>query len=103
MNLSEDHRLPFILAEFSRLKVNLAGLSEVRRPDSSEIGGGRIHLLLAWRGQYKASHGCACSHLQQADSDVVKVTDYEHIMRLRMIHSLGFRSVYGLGICMNIK
>ena len=36
LSLSEDHGLPHLSDELSRLRVNMVGLSETRRPDSGE-------------------------------------------------------------------
>ena len=36
LSLPEDHQLPYLLDELSRLRVDLVGLSETRRPGSSE-------------------------------------------------------------------
>lgn len=38
-SLSEDRQLTFQSAEHNRLRVNIAGLSEVRRPGKGEISG----------------------------------------------------------------
>ena len=37
LTLSEDHRLPHLSDEFSRLRMDIVGLSETRRPGSGEI------------------------------------------------------------------
>ena len=37
LSLSDDNKLPILSEELRRLKVEIAGLSEVRRPGSGEI------------------------------------------------------------------
>ena len=37
LSLSEDHRLPHLSDELSRLRMDILGFSEARRPESGEI------------------------------------------------------------------
>ena len=36
LSVSNDHRLPYLSEELSRLRMDMLGLSETRRPDSGE-------------------------------------------------------------------
>lgn len=64
--LSEDRILPFKSAELSRVKVDIASLSQVRRPGNGKsVVGGAPTVLLLRHGQWHLSSECGCNHLQQ--------------------------------------
>ena len=94
LSLSEDCRLPFLSAELSKLGVDVAGLSEVRRPGSGEISSGGYTYY--WSGMANGARlrGVAIAISDRLSSAVVEVTAVdERIMRVRMRHTLGFMSL----------
>ena len=93
LSLSEDHRLPLLSAELSRLRVDMVGLSETRRPGSGETSSGGYTYY--WSGMSDGTHlrGVAIgisSRLQPSVVEVIPVD--ERIMRLRLKHTMGFMS-----------
>ena len=78
----------------SKLRVDIVWLSETRRPGSSETSSkGSTYY---WSGMSNGHHvnGVAIGVSSRLQPSVVEVTPIdERIMRLRLKHSLGFRSV----------
>ena len=94
LSLSDDSRLPFLSAELSRLRVDVAGLSEVRRPGNGEISSGGYTYY--WSGMANGTHlrGVGIAISSRLSSAVVEVTTVdERIMRVRLRHTLGFMSL----------
>ena len=94
LSLSEDHRLPHLSDELSRLRVDMVGLSETRRPGSGETSSKGFTYY--WSGTSNGHHvkGVAIGVSSRLQPSVVEVTPVdERIMRLRLKHSLGFMSV----------
>ena len=94
LSLSEDHRLPHLSDELSRLRVDMVGLSETRRPGSGDISSRGFTYY--WSGMSNGARlrGVAIAISSKLQSSVVEVTPVdERIMRLRMKHTLGFMSV----------
>ncbi|MCP3680346.1 MAG: endonuclease/exonuclease/phosphatase family protein [Gammaproteobacteria bacterium] len=94
LNLSKDHQLPLLSGELSRLRVDIVGLSEVRRPGNGEISSGGYTYY--WSGMSNGARlrGVAIGISSRLQPSVVEVALVdERIMRLRMKHSLGFMSL----------
>ena len=94
LSLSEDHRLPHLSNELRRLKVDIAGLSETRRPGSGEISCGDY--TYCWSGTSNGTRvrGVAVAISSKLWPFVVEVTPVdERIMRVRLKHTLGFMSL----------
>ena len=94
LSLSEDHRLPHLSAELGRLRVDIAGLSETRRPGSGETSSGGYTYY--WSGMSNGTRlrGVAVAISSRLQPSVVEVTPVdERIMRVRMKHTFGFISL----------
>ena len=94
LSLSEDHRLPLLSGELRRLRVDIAGLSEVRRPGNGETSSGGYTYY--WSGMSDGTHlrGVAVAISSRLQSSVVEVAPVdERIMRVRLKHTLGFMSL----------
>ena len=94
LSLSDDHRLPHLSAELRRLRVDIVGLSETRRPGNGEISSGGYTYY--WSGQSDGAHlrGVAIGISSRLQSSVVGVTPVdERILLLRLKHTLGFISL----------
>lgn len=94
LSLSEDRRLPFLSDELRRLRVDIAGLSEVRRPGNGEISSGGYTYY--WSGMSDGSRlrGVAVAISSRLQPSVVEVAAVdERIMRVRLKHTLGFMSL----------
>ncbi|XP_045110009.1 uncharacterized protein LOC123503949 [Portunus trituberculatus] len=94
LSLSENQRLPQLLDELSRLRVDMVGLSETRRTGSDETSSKGFTYY--WSGMSNCHYvkGVAIGVSSRLQPSVVEVTlDIEHIMRLRLKHSLHFMSV----------
>ena len=53
LSLSEDHRLSHLSDELGRLRVDMVGLSETKRPSSCETSSkGFTYYLLVWHEQW---------------------------------------------------
>ena len=92
--LSEDHRLPHLSDELSRLRVDMVGLSETRRPGTGEISSKGYSYY--WSGMSNGARlrGVAIGISSRLQPSVVEVTPVdERIMQLRLKHSMGFMSV----------
>ena len=94
LTLSDDERLPHLSKELRRLRVDIVGLSEVRRPYSGEISSGGYTYY--WSGRNDGAHlggvAIGISSRLQASVDEVTTVD-ERIMLLRLRHTLGFMSI----------
>ena len=94
LSLSNDHRLPHLSDEISRLRMDIVGLSKTRRPGSDEISSKGFTYY--WSGM---SNGArlkrvaidVSSRLHPSVVEVIPVN--ESIMRLRLKHTLGFMSI----------
>ncbi|KAG0715672.1 Craniofacial development protein 2 [Chionoecetes opilio] len=94
LSLSDDRRLHLLLGELSRLRVDIVGLSETRRPGSGETSSGGYTYY--WSGMSNSDHvrGVAIGISSKLQPSVVEVTPVdERIMRVRMKHTLGFMSL----------
>ena len=94
LTLSDDHRLPHLSSELRRLRVDVVGLSEVRRPGSGEISSEGYTYY--WSGRSDGAHlgGVAIGISSRLRSSVVGVTPVdERIMLLRLKHTVGFMSM----------
>ena len=94
LSLREDDHLSLLSSELKRLDIRIAALSEVRRPDCGEIMvGGYIYY---WSGRSDGYHsqGVAVAVSNKLNPMIIEVTPVnEHIMRLRIRHSLGVISL----------
>ncbi|MEL6802745.1 MAG: reverse transcriptase domain-containing protein, partial [Bacteroidota bacterium] len=94
LSLSDDHRLPYLSSELRRLRVDIVGLSETRRPGRGEISSGGYSYY--WSGMEDGSRlrGVAVGISSRLQPFVVEVTPVdERMMRVRMKHTLGFISL----------
>ena len=93
-SLRQDDRLPLLSRELGRLRVEVAALSEVRRPGSGMtcVGGYTYY----WSGRSDGHHlqGVAIAVSSRLQPSVVEVTPVdERIMVLRLKLSFGFMSL----------
>ena len=97
LSFLENHQLPHLSDELSRLRVDVVGLSETRRPGSGETSS-KKGFTYYWSGTSNGHRvkgvaiGVSPSRLQQPSAVEVAPVD-ERIMRLRVKHSVGFMSV----------
>ena len=94
LSLSEDHRLPHLSDELSRLRVDMVGLSETRRPGSGETSSKGFTYY--WSVMSSGHHvkGVAIGVSSRLVPSAIEVTPVdESIMGLRLKYSLGFISV----------
>ena len=94
LSLAEDRRLPILSAELRKLRVDIAGLSEVRRPGNGEIRSEGYTYY--WSGMANGTHlrGVAVAISDRLSAAVVGITTVdERIMCVRMKHTLGFMSL----------
>ncbi|KAF7644747.1 hypothetical protein LDENG_00216450 [Lucifuga dentata] len=95
LTLSENTHLPLLSGELGRLRIAVAALSEVCRPGSSQISVGEYTYFWSGRSDGRHTKGVAVAvpdWLLPMVSDVIPDVN-EHIMRLRLRHSLGVLSV----------
>ena len=93
-SLRQDERLPLLSRELKRLGVEVAALSEVRRPGSGTISVGGYTYY--WSGRSDGHHlqGVAIAISSRLLPAVVEVTPVdERIMALRLKHAFGFMSL----------
>ena len=93
-SLRQDERLPLLAKELSRLKVEVAALSEVRRPDSGVASEGGYTFY--WSGRSDGHHlqGVAIAISSKLQPLVVEVAPVdERILVMRLKHSFGFMSL----------
>ena len=93
-SLREDERLPLLSRELGRLGVDVASVSEVRRPGSgvASVGGYTYY----WSGRADGHHweGVAIAISNRLRPSVVEVAPVdERIMVMRLKHSFGFMSL----------
>ena len=94
LTLADDARLPHLSGELRRLRVDIAGLSEVRRPFSGETSSGGYTYYWSGCDDGARLRGVAVAVSDRLRSSVEKVTAVdERIMLLRLRHTLGFMSV----------
>ncbi|KAG0730164.1 Craniofacial development protein 2 [Chionoecetes opilio] len=94
LSLSDDHRLPLLSGELSRLRVDIVGLSETRRPGSGETSSGGYTYYWSGMSNGHRVRGVAIGVSSKLQPSVVEVTPVdERIMRVRMKHTLGFLSL----------
>ena len=85
LSLSKDHRLPHLSDELSRLRVDMVGPSETRRPGSTETSSEGFTYY--WSGMSNDHHvkGVAIGISSRLQLSVVDVTlGDEHIMHLTL-------------------
>ena len=90
----EDDHLSLLSSELKHLNIGIAALYEIRRPDCSEIMFGGYTYY--WSGHSDGYHaqGVAVVVFNRMTPRIIKVTPVnEHIMRLRIHHSLGVISL----------
>ncbi|KAG0723422.1 Transposon TX1 uncharacterized protein [Chionoecetes opilio] len=91
LSLSDDHRLPLLSGELSRLRVDIVGLSETRRPGSGETSSGGYTYYWSGMSNGHRERGVAIGISSKLQPSVVEVTPVdERIMRVRLKHTLGF-------------
>ena len=73
LSLSDDHRLPCLSDELRRLRVDIVGLSEVRRPGSGEISSGCYTYCSSGRSAGAHLGGVAVGISSRLQSSVVRV------------------------------
>ena len=86
--------MPHLSDQLSRLRVDMVGLSETMRPGSA-VTSSKV-LTYYWSGRSNGHHvkGVVIGISSRLQPSVVEVTPVdEHIMQLRLKHSLGFMSV----------
>ncbi|XP_045130251.1 uncharacterized protein LOC123515575 [Portunus trituberculatus] len=91
---AEDQRLPHVLNELSRLRENIVGVSETRRPVSGETSSNGFTYYKSGISNVYHVNGVVIgvsSRLQPSDVEVILVD--ESIMRLKLIYNVGFMSV----------
>ena len=94
LTLSDDHRLPHLSDELRRLRVDIVGLSEARRPGSGEISSGGYTYYWSGRSDGARLGEVAIGISSRLQSSVVGVTPVdERVMVLRLKHTLGFMSL----------
>ncbi|KAG0730190.1 Craniofacial development protein 2 [Chionoecetes opilio] len=94
LSLSDNHRLPLLSGELSRLKVDIVGLSETRRPGSGETSSGGYTYYWSGLSNGHRVRGVAIGISSKLQPSVVEVTPVdERILRVRMKHTLGFMSL----------
>ncbi|KAG0728289.1 Craniofacial development protein 2 [Chionoecetes opilio] len=94
LSLSDDHRLPLLSGELSRLRVDIVGLSETRRPGSGETSSEGYTYYWSGMSNGHRVRGVAIGISSKLQPSVVDVTPVdERIMRVRMKHTLGFMSL----------
>ena len=94
LKLSEDHRLPYLSDELSKMKVDMVGLSETRRPGSGETSSKGFTYYWSSRSNGHHVKRIAIGISSRLQPSVVEVTPVdERIMRLRLKYNLGFMSV----------
>ena len=94
LSLSDDHRLPHLSDELSRMKVDIVGLSETRRPGSGEISSKGYTYYWSGMSNDHRLRGVAIGISRRLQPSVVEVTPVdERIMRVRLKHTLGFMSL----------
>ncbi|KAG0727553.1 Craniofacial development protein 2 [Chionoecetes opilio] len=94
LSLSNDRRLPLLSGELSRLRVDIVGLSETRRPGSGETSSGGYTYY--WSGMSNGHRDLEVSIgiSSKLQPSVVEVTPVdERKIRVRMKHTLGFMSL----------
>ena len=90
LSLSKDHQLLHVSDELSRLKVDMVGLSKISRSGSGETsskGFTYYYFAMSYGHHVKGIASGISNRLQLSVVEVTLVD--EHIMRLRLKHSLG--------------
>ena len=94
LTLSDDNRLPVLSAELSRLGVEVAALSEVRRPGSGSISEGGYTFYWSGSPGGERCRGVAVAVSTRLAASIVRVAAVdERIMVARLRHTLGFLSL----------
>lgn len=94
LTLSDDNRLPVLSSELSKLKVEIAALSEVRRPGSGSISAGGYTYYWSGSSGGGRHRGVAVAVSSRLASSIVRVVAVdERIMVVKMRHTLGFLSL----------
>ena len=93
-SLREDDHQSLLSSKLKRLDIGIAALSEVQRPDCGEIiAGGYTYYWSGHSDDYHAQ-GVAVAVSNKLTPMIIEVTPVnEHIMRLRICHSLGVISL----------
>ena len=88
LSLREDHHLSLLSYELKHLNIGIAALSEVWRPDCSEIMVGGYTYYWSGRSDGYHAQGVAVAASNKLTPMIVEVTLVnERIMRLRIRHS----------------
>ena len=97
-SLSENFdRFPLLSRELSLLGVEVAALSEVRKPGSGSISEGGYTYHWSGRGDGALRDGVAIAISSRLQPSVVEVTPVdERIMVVRLKHSFGFMSLIAI-------
>ena len=94
LSLREDDHLSLLSLKLQRLNISIAALSEVRRPDCSEIMAGGYTSYWSGRSDGYHAQGVAVAVSNKLIPMIIEVTPVnERIMRLRIRHSLGVISM----------
>ena len=94
LTLSDDSRLPPLSGELRRLRIDIAALSEVRRPGDGEISCDGYTYYWSGCSNGARLRGVAVAVSTRLVPSVVKVTNVdERIMLVRMEHTIGFISL----------
>ena len=94
LTLSDDDRLPVLSAELSRLGVEVAALSEVRRPGSGSISEGGYTFYWSGSPGGERCRGVAVAVSNRLAASIVRVAAVdERIMVARLRHTVGFLSL----------
>ena len=89
-----DNHLSLLSSELKRLDIGIAALSEVWRPECSEIMAGGYTYYWSGRSDGYHSQGVAVTVSNKLPPMIIVVTSVnERIMRLRICHSLGVISL----------
>ena len=92
--MREDDHLSLLSSELKRLDIGIAALSEVRRPDCSEIMVGGYTYYWSGRSDGYHTQGVAVAVSNKLTPMIIEVTPVnERIMRRRIRHSLGVISL----------
>ena len=92
--LREDDHLFLLSSELHRLNIGIASLSEVWRPDCSEIMAGGYTYYWSGRSDGFHAQGIAVAVSNNLTPMIIEVTSInERIMRRRIRHSLGVISL----------
>ena len=97
ISLREDDHPSLFSSEIKCLNIGIAALSEIRRPDSDEIMAGDCTYYWSGRSDGYHAQGVDVAVSNKLVPMIIEVTPVnEHIMRLRICHSLDVISLLRL-------